>query len=208
METEKTLEEIVSELPVPEVILEKTPAESFNEELDQILEHERSRARPDVSGLADAVVFDDDGDPVFVPQPGERVVIERWITFATGRVWLDTETYRVVSVDHETGNLRLVNDSLRQHSMSNFITGTERGYVFKLPGTVNVGKRHRGRPKKRRGDYSEPAQKPTGAPKKRGRPKGSKNRPRDVVQAEKNERRQKMQEKRLKREARKIRRGR
>ena len=77
--------------------------------------------------------------------------------------------------------------------MSNYITGTKAGYRFKLPNAkgMSIGKRKRGRPRKN----------PTGAPeltkpveldsngqpvkKKRGRPAGTKNRPKDVIRAEK-----------------------
>jgi hypothetical protein len=201
-----SLDDIAKLVPKPE--LDRSPVDDFNDELSKMLESERGRTPPDINAFQDAVVIDDDGDPVFVPGVGERVIIERWISFDAKRVWLDTETYRIVSVDHETGVLDLVNDSLRQHAMSNFIEGTKRGYRFKLPGTGIVGKRHRGRPKRRRSEYSEPAPKPTGAPKKRGRPKGSKNRSKDIVAAEKAKRLEKKREKMLKREARKRLRGR
>ena len=149
---------------------------------------ERERAKPDISRLPDAV--DRDGFPLF--RAGEKIIIERRATILAGNPYLDTRTYTVVSIDTETGNLDLFDDSVAQSAMSNYRRGLEKGFVFKLArGNEVATKRKRGRPKK------NPIEDQTvvkavpldekGQPikKRRGRPPGSKNRDRDTIRAEK-----------------------
>jgi len=169
-----------------------------NGEVDEItraarLEASKAAAKPLIDHLAAAVGSDELGNLVFLGKTGDKVIIERIATVLSHRPWLDTKTYIVESVDGVTGDMRLFDPEMCQEAMSNFITGTKRGYRFKLPSSkgMSIGKRKRGRPKKNPTDAPELA-KPVvldaaGQPakKKRGRPPGSKNRERDVIRAEK-----------------------
>lgn len=169
-----------------------------NGEMDEIsraaaLEASKLASRPLIDHLADAVAKDDMGNLVLEAKAGDKIIIERFASVLSHRPWLDTRTYIIESVDGVTGDLRLFDPDMNQEAMSNYITGTQRGYRFKLPNSkgLNIGQRKRGRPKKN----------PTGVPeevkpvqldangqpikKKRGRPPGSKNRDRDTIVAEK-----------------------
>lgn len=135
-------------------------------------------ARPDISKLRDAL--DEFGLPVF--GPGDKIVIERRNVLAPGNPYLDTQTYTVRRVNMGNGDLVLWNEALTQWAMDNFVRGAVAGQVYKLAGRYDVApKRKRGRPRK------HPLPEATEAPKekkKRGRPPGSKNRPKDVIAAE------------------------
>lgn len=136
--------------------------------------------RPDISRLKDAL--DEEGFPVF--SAGDRIVIERRASFLAGNPYLDTRTYRVKRIDEGNGMLSLWDESMAQWATDNFIAGRIQGQVYKLAaGDLTVGtKKKRGRPRKN----PPPTPKDPNAPaRKRGRPKGTKNRPKDVVAAEK-----------------------
>lgn len=131
---------------------------------------------------------------------GDRIVIERYAHVLPGAPWLDTQTYYVDDIDDETGDLKLWNGDLMQHARANFITGPARGDVYKLfpkeKGSLVIGKRKRGRPKKDRSvtdlkstpaaanSSSAPANSTPGTKRKRGRPPGSKNRPKEQIAAD------------------------
>jgi hypothetical protein len=142
-------------------------------------------AKPDISHLEDAI-WSDGTTTVFIPQPGDRVVIERPSSLSPGNHWLDTKIYVVQDINDETGVLKLWDPELLQFAMSNFLTGPARGLVFKVPvdGSTLGMKRKRGRPRKNHTGKSGQNQTMGNAPKKRGRPKGSKNRPKEVIRAE------------------------
>lgn len=156
-------------------------------------EKARNAAKPVIDHLPDAVGTDELGNPTFLAGAGDRVIIERVATVLNNKPWLDTKTYVVNSVDCATGELRLWDTDAARDTVSNYIDGISRGYRFKLPTRrdMEIGKRKRGRPKKNPTGIPEQA-KPVeldaeGKPviKKRGRPKGSKNRDKAIIKAEK-----------------------
>jgi len=166
---------------------------------------EAAASKPDISRLKPAIV---DGWPVFVE--GDKIIIERYCTLIKGRPYLDTITYRVMKVDLVTGKVNLFNEELRHHAMDNWRHGIRWGYVYKFAPEKGVsvtllkGMRKRGRPCKEKVDEMQDEQSvdPNAPRRGRGRPKGSKNRDRSEIIAEKNS---KAEEKRLKKEARKSR---
>lgn len=148
--------------------------------------------KPDISKLH--LAYEDvDGERLALFGAGDRIVIERHASMLQGKPWLDTQTYVVQSVDDETGVLRLWNPDLHQFAMGNFITGPERGDDYRLAGDRRnpIGKRKRGRPRKNPIVPEAVIADGTPLPAKRGRgrPKGVKNRPKDVIEAERAERR-------------------
>lgn len=176
------------------------PEQPEYESISSILDNEakekaRLAQKPIIDHLEDAIELDDEGVPVFTIPPGEKVIIERVRTILPGNAWLDTKMYTVETIDGVTGNLMLWDDEGKCHAMSNYLTAPRRGYKFKVPpakGGLQIQGRKRGRPRKLVPIGQEkPAElvqlDENGQPikKKRGRPAGSKNRPRDVVQAEK-----------------------
>ncbi len=141
------------------------------------------RAKPDISHLEDALTVDDDGTVTFIPQVGGKVVIERCVESGS---WLDTNLYTITEVDRETGDLRLIRDEMGNRAMSNYMEGIVRGYVFKLPpkkGPITGRKVRVSRKLKEKETITIPD--PNQSKRGRGRPKGSKNRAKDVVAAEK-----------------------
>jgi hypothetical protein len=138
-------------------------------------------AKPDISKLPDAIVG---GTAQF--KEGDKIVIERYSSFLAGKPYLDTKTYRVVRHDEFTGRIHLFDEQLDQNAIMNWKEGIRHGTVFKLAtGKVDVStKRKRGRPKKLV-DGVVPEPKPVGEKRGRGRPAGAKNRPKEVIAAEK-----------------------
>lgn len=165
-------------------------------------EQARKVAKPLIDHLEDAVGQDQFGNPVLNAGVGDKIIIERVASILSHRPWLDTKTYVIQSVDGVTGDLLLLDTDIGQQAGSNFITGPQRGYRFKLPNAkgLSIGKRRRGRPRKNPTEAptsNKPAQPAVGtAPKKRGRPAGSKNRPKEVIRAEKKARLEKRKAKR------------
>lgn len=137
--------------------------------------------KPDISGLPDAIA---DGRPLF--KVGDKIVIEQYATILETNPYLHTRTYKVTAINHQTGDLQLWDESLCQWGMDNYVKGPMFGQVYKLANGAVVGKRKRGRPRK---NPIAPATvvvapAPAGEKKGRGRPKGSKNRPKDVIAEE------------------------
>lgn len=85
--------------------------------------------RPDITHLEMAV--DDKGN--FIPQVGDKVVIERCCSLLPSRCWLDTCLYIVKDIDYDNGDLKLWNEDEKQHALCNYIDGTLAGYSFRLP---------------------------------------------------------------------------
>lgn len=155
------------------------------ESLEDILNPPPPEPRPDISQLPDALVA---GKPAF--GVGDKIIIERTISVLKKGGYLDTKSYKVASVDHSTGNLRLWDESLGQWAMDNYIEGPKAGYIYKMANGIlpMMVKGKRGRPRKNPVAPKEaPLTDSDGNPikKKRGRPPGTKNRPSEVVKAEK-----------------------
>jgi hypothetical protein len=157
-------------------------------------EKSRLAQKPIIDHLEDAIELDEDGIPVFTIPPGERVIIERFVSVLPTSPWLDTKTYTVETIDGVTGNIVLWDDAGKCYAMSNYLTAPKKGYRFKVPpakGGLTIGGRKRGRPRKvvpvgQEKPVVEVVLDENGQPvkKKRGRPAGTKNRPKEVVAAE------------------------
>ncbi len=150
---------------------------------------EREARKPDISRLPDAV--DINGIPSF--DIGEKIIIERRSVVLEGRPYIDTKTYTVKSLNVNTGDMLLFDESLHQSAMSNYIEGLKKGFVFKLSrGNQISTKKKRGRPRKnpivdKVAQAELAAQNNDGVQikRKRGRPPGTKNRDKATIKAEK-----------------------
>ena len=144
---------------------------------------------PTIDHLPDAVIKDPMGRLVLLAKPGDKIVIERYATVLAHRPWLDTKTYTVEAIEESTGIVHLYDDELYRNSSTNYIDGPKQGYRFKLANTkgASIGQRKRGRPRKNPTTPTTQTTQPTTntTPKKRGRPKGAKNRPKAVIKTEK-----------------------
>lgn len=138
--------------------------------------------KPDISRLPTALGVD--GTPLF--GVGDKIVIERYSGALDGCPYLDTRTYRVKSVDLVTGLVALYDEVLFQNAFDNWRDGVTRGqqYRFSMGGTFST-KKKRGRPRKN--PVAPKEEVPQGEKRGRGRPKGAKNRAKEVIKAEKEE---------------------
>lgn len=183
----KTAEPLPIEAPAPVVVVTAaepdldTHSERITKEMtERLFAPSKTVNRPDISRLPDAFA---DGLPLF--RCGDKIVIERYAGFLPGSPYLDTKTYRVMSIDGVTGRLDLYDDSFLQFAIDNWKTGMRNGQVYKLAaGNTVTTKRKRGRPRKNPVEAVAAAPKGEPEKKKRGRPKGSKNRPKEEIRAE------------------------
>ena len=144
----------------------------------------REAKRPTVDHL-EAGVADVDGNLVALFDVGSRVIVERRTSIGQGSPWwLDTKQYTVNGIDDDTGKVLLFDDDLLHHGVANF---KNPNHIFKLcplkgnPFRVQRTKQADDKPVQAVAD---------GAKKHKGRPKGSKNRPKDIIAAEKKARRE------------------
>lgn len=193
------MEEPSSDVPEPVAVVE--PAVDPDHDILAAIEAQLNpadRAVPVyIDDLTDAVEIDTVAmRAIFKPKPGEQVVIERWFE---GR-WLGTFLYTVTSVDVKTGDILLYDAVNMQSAMSNYVKGILKyGWRFKLPiPGLRLDKREQ--PKAVPLKVERPVN-PDGT-KKRGRPKGSKNRSQEEIREAEHE---KFEERRAKREAREAR---
>jgi hypothetical protein len=142
----------------------------------------RESARPDLSRLPDAI---SGGLPLF--GEGDRIIIERRAIVLPGKPYLDTRTYKVKRVDPISGEIKLFDEQAGNNAYDNWKVGLLHGQVYKFAvAGVTSSKRKRGRPRKNPvAPPPSPSDTPETPKRGRGRPKGSKNRGREVIAAEK-----------------------
>lgn len=151
----------------------------------------RLAKRPGIDHLDLAVAVTElDGAETLVPlfNVGDRIVADRCSTFLQGD-WLDTRVLTVQHIDDDTGVVRCRDDESDQLTYVSFKDPLHdlrlcppRGDPFKAPRMRIAAS---GGPQNTGGKSSDP----NASPKRgRGRPKGSKNRPKEVVEAERQER--------------------
>jgi hypothetical protein len=125
---------------------------------------------------------------------GDSIVIERFSTLLSGNMWLDTQTFQVMAINDETGDVNLYNNQASQWAMTNYATAPLYGHNL-LFATGSLEKKT---PEEQTAVFdkiketlpeqaqtqneqvqviSVPSLPPTQVKRPRGRPKGSKNRP-------------------------------
>lgn len=145
-------------------------------------EQKRLARKPRIDHLPDGVALLDDGTVLPLFDVGDRIIAERHISFLQGHPWLDTRVYTVTSIDDETGAVHCRDDELHHYACVG----------FKHPFTRIKLCPKKGNPFRAPKEIKPPVQ-PTapGEKKRRGRPKGSKNRPKEVIEAERQARKEK-----------------
>lgn len=167
-------------------------------------EQQRLAKKPSIDHLSPGVIVKDNKIvPLF--SQGDRIVVERYATLVNGCPWLDTFVARVISLDTETGVVRIT-DEETQHA--GFVSFKQGHTVIKLApksGNPFEGKRMMRRSKTMKKiieaqiakDEEEQATKNNDKfaaknvenqqekKKGRGRPKGSKNRDKETIKNEK-----------------------
>lgn len=147
-------------------------------------EQRRLARKPPIDHLPDGVATLDDGTVLPLFGVGDRIVAERRTSFLAGTPWLDTRVYVVRSIDHEKGEVRCTDEEMGhyacvgfRHPFTRIKLAPRKGDPFRVP-----------RRREKRGEEPPPG---PGERKRRGRPKGSKNRPKEVIEAEKRAKRAK-----------------
>lgn len=154
---------------------------------DEVLEARRYATKPNISWLKPAVETTPEGAK-FLPVKGGYLVMERVNCLLEDKPWLDTKVYRLLTDPLPDGNVRLLDCSEQHNALLNWKTAVQYGFDLRIPPPgrnpellfESGGKRRR---KKKfveaavKADEDKAAQ--LDQPKrKRGRPKGSKNKQR------------------------------
>ena len=149
-------------------------------------EARRLEARPNIDHLEPGMV---DGDVKF--KPGDRIVVERRISFFPGNPWLDTLVYEVLSINESTGVVKCYHEELKHFA---FISFKSPHQIIKLApkrGPVYHRKHRAARATKLGGIRPVVVAADPNKPKKTRAPR----RPKNVIAAEKKLRKQQRAEK-------------
>lgn len=186
---------------------DKEPAPSMDADLADALlapearEKVRLERKPKIDHLQDGTIQDaDDGSVLPLFNVGDRIVVERHVSLeGQANIWLDTEIYEVIEINDVTQVAKAQHEELRRISHIGFgpqhakfckiKLAPKRGNPFNAV-QVAIAKK-----KEVAGDV--------GKVKKRGRKPGTKNRPKDVVKAEQEQKREAKKQKKIARKARK-----
>ena len=179
-ETDRQVQKVITEQAVGSAKLDSEAELSS----DDLLSHEARWARwqakrPNIDHLPTAIAVDpSDGSCVPLFDVGDRIVVDRRTTLLAGTPWLETIVGKVRSIDDDTGLVTMWDeDSDPRNPPCRYVNYKDALHVFKLaPARGNPfeppAPPKKEKPQRQKGD------------KRRGRPKGSKNRPKDVIQAE------------------------
>lgn len=170
--------------------MDGTPAESTetpnsfgDEHLSKEARFARWQAkRPNIDHLKDAVHVMEDGSCLPLFDVGDRIVVDRRTKLLDGLPWLETIVGKVRSIDDDSGLVTIWDEESDQRNPAcRYTNFKDNLHIFKLAPV-------KGNP------FDPPPPEKKAAPPKdpnrkgRGRPKGSKNRPKDVIQAERDAR--------------------
>lgn len=160
-------------------------------------EQRRLNKRPDISHLKDATRVDPEtGITLALFKTGDRIVADRRTTHLKGAPWLDTRVYIVMSVDDVKGVIHCLDEEARHHSFIGLRDPYTQLKLAPAAGNPFNAKEVKKFEKKQLQLLSQKRKNAGGTSilsseddftnvKRRGRPKGTKNRPRDVILAEK-----------------------
>lgn len=144
-------------------------------------EQRRLSKKPKIDHLPDGVALLDDGSVLPLFDVGDRIIAERHISFLAGHPWLDTRVYKVTSIDDETGAVHCTDEELHHYACVGFKHPFTRIKLAPLKGNpFRAPKPERPKQELKPGEQ-----------KKRGRPKGSKNRPKEIIEQERQARKEK-----------------
>ena len=162
-----------------------TPIEEEEETIkaEDMLSHEQrfqrwQSKRPPIDHLRDGVFHNSDGTSLPLFDVGDRIVVDVRTTLLRGVPWLQTLVGKVRTIDDESGLVTLWDeDADPRNPPCRYVNFKDTLHIFKLA------------PDKGNPFEPPPAPKPekpqpVSGKKGRGRPKGSKNRPKDVIKAE------------------------
>jgi hypothetical protein len=134
------------------------------------------KGKPDMSHLTPAVYLYE-GTFLYEFEVGDTIIFERNTNLIKNDepgslTWLDTGKYIVQSIDYDTGTVVLLSqDGSGAKVLTNPVTSSDRNRYY-LPSKPQTKKK---KPSKVAPEHMSEELVPTSPPKKRGRPKGSKN---------------------------------
>jgi hypothetical protein len=176
----------------------------FSSSLNQTAQEERRLAkRPDISHLRDATIKDPETGivrPLF--GTGDRIVADRCTTHLRGAPWLDTRVYIVMSIDDVKGIIHCIDEEAQHHAFiglrdqfTKLKLAPKHGNPFNAAEVKKLEKKQL--QMKKNNSSVATISLDENVPRRKGRPKGTKNRPRAVILAEK-------QAKKLEKEAKRL----
>lgn len=152
----------------------------------EVLQYRHDSSKPNISWLKPAVV-----DDHFLLEKGGYLVMERVNCLLGDKPWLDTKVYRLLSDVDPNGNMRLLDCSEQHNALLNWKSAIQYGFDLRLPPPgknpeqllESGGKRRRKKKLVELQVKSDEEQEkeinksfnPDQPKRKRGRPKGSKN---------------------------------
>lgn len=172
-------------------------------------EQRRLNKRPDIAHLKDATRIDvETGITLALFKTGDRIVADRSTTHIKGAPWLDTRVYIVMSVDDVKGVIHCLDEEARHHCFIGLRDPYTKLKLAPAQGNPFNAKEVKKFEKKQLQLISQKRKNASGTSilsseddftnvKRKGRPKGTKNRPRDVILAEKLARKQEKELKKL-----------
>lgn len=160
-------------------------------------EEQRLSRRPNTAHLKEATRRLENGIVVPLFEVGNRIIVERFISFDPRHPWLDTRTCIVRSIDITTGHVDCLDEELGHQ-----VTVGLRDPWTRVLLTPRGNKKLRASTGSTVSVKEKPARERSDGPAKIGRPKGTKNRPREEVAAEKKARMDRVIARREKRERR------
>lgn len=166
------------------------------------IENKRLARRPDTDHLKPGTVQGPDGEIYPLFNAGDKIIVERSCSFLPGNPWLDTYVYEVLSIDDHTGVVQCLDHELGHRSAVSFKSQFQKVFLCPKKGNpfTETAKKLAAKEDARRGEAGKDGTPADPQVKKgRGRPKGTKNRPKDVILAEK---KKKAEEKKAKRASR------
>jgi len=144
-------------------------------------EQKRLARKPNIDHLPDGTVMLDDGSILPLFDVGDRIVVERLASCLIGLPWLDTRVYLVQRINDDTGQVDCIDPEFHHYACVGFKSPHQRFKLAPKKGNPFAA------PKKVQPPKQELA---PGEKKRRGRPKGSKNRPKEIIQQERQARKE------------------
>jgi hypothetical protein len=164
-----------------EATLRSAPVEGPNAETEeafvppQVSEERRLSKKPSIDHLIDGVIKTEELGVVPLFGPGDRIIAERHLSILDDHRWLDTRIYIVQSIDDDMGIVHCQDEEQRHYACIGFKHPFTR--IKLVPKKGNPWKVTK---------IEKPLIRDGASTKKgRGRPKGSKNRDKETIKAEK-----------------------
>lgn len=159
--------------------------ESITASLSDVQRRSRWQARrPVIEHLKDGVMTLEDGEILPLFDVGTRIVVDCSTKLLDGQPWLQTIVGKVHSIDDDTGLVSLYDEEATAGNLApRWVSFKDDLHIFKLApekGDPFAAKAIKAQLRREAIAAANPGEK-----RGRGRPKGSKNRPKEVIKAEK-----------------------